>query len=370
MAKVILYVIGFFFLISGVDYAFGNHIGLGRKFEEGIKTMGTIGIAMIGIYSIAPLMAGKLGSLIIPLSNRLNLDPSIFTGCLLAPDMGGYQISTALAGRSDIGAFSAVVIASTLGTTVSFTIPIAMSMISKEDQGYFAKGALAGIITIPLGCLVGGLYLGINPSLLIWNLMPITILAVALALGLLFFPGTVLKFYEILGRVIMVLSICGLLLQGLDSIIGVRLIEGLAPINETMTVVGKIALVLGGAYPMLTVINKVFKPIFERLGERVGINAAGVCGIIGNLASNLLIFSTYEDMNPRGKVVAAAFGVSAAFIIGGQMGFISGVAPGMLGAFVITKLVGGAASVTAALWMLDREEARFRVAERVQSIKN
>lgn len=366
MAKLILYIIVFFFLISGIDYAFGSPMGLGKKFEEGIKTMGALAMGMIGIYSIAPLMADKLGSVIIPFSKILNLDPSVFAGSLLAPDMGGFQMATALQGRTDIGSFSSVVIASTLGTVLSFTIPVAMSMISKEDQVYFAKGALAGIITIPVGCFAGGIYLGINTSLLLWNLMPIIFFAVLLALGLVFFMGTVLKFFEIFGRGIIVLSVLGLLLQGLDSILGIHLVQGIAPVNTTMTIVGKMALVLAGAYPMLAVLNRLLAPAIEGIGETIGVNSAGICGMIGNLASNLLIFSTYKDMNPKGKVLAAAFAVSAAFMLGGQMGFIASAAPDKLGAFIITKLVGGAASIAAASWLFEREEAAFGMTSKVQ----
>lgn len=361
MTSFILYIIGFCFVISGVDYIFGNRFRLGTKFEEGIKAMGSLGIAMIGIYSFAPLMAKGLAGVIVPISNHLGIDPSVFTGCLLAPDMGGYQMAKLLAAKKVMGTFSSVIIGSTLGTTLCFTIPIAMSMISKDDYEYFSQGVLAGIITIPLGNLAGGLYMGLDSYLLILNLMPITISAVILALALFKFPGKVLKFFEYFGRGITVLSICGLILQGIDSIMNIQLIQGLAPLSESMTIVGKIALVLGGAYPMLDIVGRVFSKIFERIGESTGINAAAVCGMLGNLASNLLVFSTYKDMNPKGKVITAAFGVSAAFVIGGQMGYISSAAPDMLGAFLVAKLVGGAASIVAASWLFEREEAKYKV---------
>ena len=40
MDKLILYLIGSFFVIGAIDYITGNHLKLGGKFEEGIKTMG------------------------------------------------------------------------------------------------------------------------------------------------------------------------------------------------------------------------------------------------------------------------------------------------------------------------------------------
>ncbi|MEG0472955.1 MAG: ethanolamine utilization protein EutH, partial [Solibacillus sp.] len=62
-----------------------------------------------------------------------------------------------------------------------------------------------------------------------------------------------------------------------------------------------------------------------------------------------------KDMNSKGKVVATAFGISGAFVFGGQFGFVSGVAPDMLGAFIIAKLTAGILSIVLAIWLFDRE---------------
>lgn len=77
---------------------------------------------------------------------------------------------------------------------------------------------------------------------------------------------------------------------------------------------------------MLALINRIFKNSFEEIGEKLGINSASVAGILGSLASNLLVFGTFKEMNPKGKVVCTAFGISGAFVFGGQFGFVSGVA--------------------------------------------
>lgn len=157
MNKFIMYLIGVFFIIGGIDYILGSPLKLGGKFKEGIKTMGALGLGMIGIYSLAPLISKFLSTAIIPLCKVLHLDPSIFPSAFLAVDMGGYQIATKLALTKEMGLFSGVIAASTLGTAISFTIPVALGMISKEDEKYFSKGAMVGIITIPIGCFAAGL---------------------------------------------------------------------------------------------------------------------------------------------------------------------------------------------------------------------
>lgn len=363
MDKLVLYIIGSFFIIGGIDYITGSHLKLGGKFEEGIKTMGALGLGMIGIYSLAPVLSNLLAAAIIPLCRVLSLDPSVFPAALLAVDMGGYQVAARLALTGEMGMFSGIIIASTLGATISFSIPVALGMLSKEDEIYFSKGVMIGIITIPIGCLAAGLWQKININALIWNLLPIFVFAVILGIGLLKARNILMKFFTLFGKFIMGLSVAGLLLQGTDAIFGIKLVQGLAPLSESTAIVGKIAFVLAGAYPMLALINRIFKNSFEKIGEKFGVNSVSVAGILGNLASNLLIFGTYKEMNPKGKVICTAFGVSGAFVFGGQFGFVSGIAPEMLGAFIISKLTAGIISIVLAVWLYEREIKEFGLEE-------
>lgn len=363
MDKFILYLIGSFFVIGGVDFILGSPLKLGGKFEEGIKTMGVLGIGIIGIYSLAPILSNSLSTAIIPLCTVLHLDPSIFPSAFLAIDMGGYQMATKIALTKEMGLFSGVIIASTLGATISFSIPVALGMLSKEDEKYFSKGVMVGIVSIPLGCLAGGFWQKISFSLLLWNLVPIFLFAIVLVIGLLKVPTLLMKAFNIFGKLIMGLSVIGLLLQGINTIFGVKLILGLTPLSESTVIVGKVAFVLGGAYPMLALINRIFKSSLEKIGEKVGINSVSVAGILGNLASNLLIFGTYEEMNPKGKVICTALGVSGAFVFGGQFGFLSGTAPEMLGAFIIAKLTAGTISIALAAWLYERGSKECNIEE-------
>lgn len=355
MDKFVLYLVGSFFVVGAIDYITGNHLKLGEKFEEGIKTMGALGLGMIGILSLAPIFTDFLAAEIIPIFKALHLDPSIVPAALLAVDMGGYQMAKELALTKEMGAFSGIIIASTLGATISFSIPVALGMLSKEDEKYFSKGVLVGIITIPIGCLAAGLWQKVDINILVWNMVPIFVFAIILGVGLLKAPKIFMIFFNVFGKLIISLSTVGLLLQGIDVIFDVTLVSGLAPLSESTLIVAKIALFLGGAYPMLSLINRIFKSSFEKIGDKLGINSASVAGILGSLASNLLVFGTFKEMNPKGKVVCAAFGISGAFVFGGQFGFVSGVAPDMLGAFIISKLTAGVLSIVLAAWLYERE---------------
>lgn len=370
MDKFILYLIGIFFILGGIDCIIGNPLKLGEKFEEGIKTMGAVGLAMIGIYSLAPVFSKILAIGIIPICNVFKLDPSIIPATFLAVDMGGYQMATELAINPEMGLFSGVIIASTLGATISFTIPVAIGLISKEDEKYFSKGVMIGIIPIPIGCLAAGLWQKINFQILLWNMIPIFILAIILVMGLFVLPNVLMKVFNVFGKTIISLSVMGLLLQGIDVIFGITIISGLAPLSEATLIVGKIAFILGGAYPMLELVNRIFKNTLEKIGENLGINSVSVAGILGNLASNLLIFGTYKEMNPKGKVICTAFGVSGAFVFGGQLAFVSGIAPEMIGGFIISKLTAGVLSILLAVWLYERELKKTKKSEPVYKIFN
>lgn len=358
MDKLILYMIGSFFVIGGIDYISGNHLKLGEKFEEGIKTMGAVGIGMIGIYSLTPILSRLLSVGIMPVCRLLHFDPSIFPATFISMDMGGYQMAVNLSLNRRMGMFSGVSIASTLGATISFTIPVALGMLSKKDERYFSKGVMIGVMSIPFGCFAAGLSYKLNLVVLVWNLMPIFMFAAVLGIGLLRAPDILMKGFNIFGRLIVALSVIGLLLQGIDAIMGIRLVSGLIPLSESTVIVGKTAFVLGGAYPMLALVNRIFKDDFEKIGAKFGINSASVAGILGNLASNLLIFGSYEEMNPKGKVICTAFAVSGSFIFGGQLGFISGVAPDMLGVFITTKLTAGIISIILAVLLCNHEDKK------------
>lgn len=355
MDKIILYVIGAFFVLGGIDYILGAPLKLGEKFEEGIKTMGALGLGMIGIYSLTPIFSEYLGQLIIPLCRKLALDPSVLPAAILAVDMGGYQMAAKLALSKEMGMFSGIILTSTLGATISFSIPVALGMLSKEDEKFFFKGVMIGISAIPIGCLAAGLWEKVNLAVLLWNMLPILIFTGVLVFGLFKIHNVLVKIFNVFGKLIMALSIFGLLLQGIASMFGITLISGMAPLSESLVIVGKIAFILGGAYPMLALINRIFKNSLEKAGTRLGINSVSAAGILGNLASNLLIFGTYKEMDNKGKVICAAFGVSGAFVFGGQFGFVSGIAPEMLGAFIISKLTAGFASIFLAIWLYERE---------------
>ena len=74
-----------------------------------------------------------------------------------------------------------------------------------------------------------------------------------------------IKSFKVLAKIIFIIGIIGLGLQGVRAITGIALVNNLLPLEEAITIVGKIAIFLSGANVMLEVIKKLFKNQIEKL---------------------------------------------------------------------------------------------------------
>ncbi|KNF08374.1 ethanolamine utilization protein [Gottschalkia purinilytica] len=356
MEQVILGIILLFSILGAMDKIYGNKFGLGAKFEEGFMSMGNLALAIIGIYSLSPVIANVLSYAIGPLFKNIGIDSSILSASILACDMGGYISSMKLAQSKEIGLFSGVILSSMLGTTVIFTIPVGVGIIKKEDHSYFAKGILAGIITIPLGSIVGGYLLGISFKSLILNALPVIMISVLLAIGLTKYPEKIINLFSILSRGVTAISMFGLVLSMIDVITGIKILKGMGSFTEGLKVVGSVVIVLSGAYPMIYFVSRFFGNTISKLGRRIGIGEKAIMGLMVSLANNIPMFFMFKEMNSREKVLCSAFIVSGAFTFGGQLGFISGVEKTAIVPFIIAKLAGGLSALILAFILTRHDE--------------
>ena len=85
-----------FALLGALDRILGNRWGLGKEFEEGILAMGSLALAMLGIITLAPVLANLLRPVIVPVYRFLGADPAMFAGTILACDMGGAALAKEL----------------------------------------------------------------------------------------------------------------------------------------------------------------------------------------------------------------------------------------------------------------------------------
>lgn len=349
--EIIIYLMVIFMVIGAVDKCIGNKLGLGQQFEEGIMAMGSLTLAMVGIISLSPVLAKVLSPIVVPLFGALGADPAMFATSILANDMGGFALAQELAKDPDAGMFAGVILGAMLGPTIVFTIPVALGIIRKEDHKFLATGVLAGIITIPLGCIVGGLVAGYSIGMIFSNLVPIIIFAALIVLGLVKFPNGMIKGFTIFGQFIVIVATLALACGIIQQLVGVTIIPGLAPISEGIKIVGDISIVLAGAFCMVFVITKLFKKPLIKLGKVLGMNEIAAAGMVATLANNIPMFGMMKDMDDRGKIINVAFAVSAGFVFGDHLGFVAGVAKDMIFPMIVGKLVGGITAIFVAIFI-------------------
>lgn len=354
--EILIAVMAAFAVAGAIDRIFGNRWGLGKEFEEGILAMGSLALAMVGIVCLAPVLAGLLKPVIVPVFAFLGADPAMFAGTILACDMGGGALAVELAASHQAAMLGGVLTGSMLGATVVFTIPVAMGILEEKDRPVMAQGILCGIVTIPLGVLAGGLTAGFPIGMVLRNLIPIVIIAALIALGLWRAENAMVRGFEVFGKLVVVVVTVGLAAAVVEALTGFVIIPGMAPISEGFETVGTIAIVLAGAFPLVFVITKLLRKPLMAAGRWLGINDAAAAGLIASLANSIATFGMVKDMNRRGKVVNIAFAVSAAFVFGDHLGFTAGFAPEMIGPMIVGKLVGGVSAIAVAMWLTGKEE--------------
>lgn len=354
--EILIYIMAGFAVLGALDRIFGNRIGLGKEFEEGILAMGSLAMAMVGIIALAPVLAGLLRPVVVPVYRFLGADPAMFAGTILACDMGGASLAQELTTDPEAALLGGILGGSMLGATIVFTIPVAMGILHQEDRAALAKGVLCGIVTIPVGILVGGLVAGFPVMKILRNLVPVVVIAGLISLGLWKAEKAMIKGFGWFGKGVVALITAGLVAAIVQALTGFVIIPGMAPIEDGFLTVGAIAIVLAGAFPLVWVLTRLLKKPLLRVGKWLGINDTAAAGLVATLANSIATFGMVKDMDSRGKVVNVAFAVSAAFVFGDHLGFTAGFAPEMLPAMIAGKLVGGVSAVAVAL-LLTRNKA-------------
>ena len=349
--EILIAVMGAFAVLGAVDRVLGNRFGIGEKFEEGILSMGSLAMAMLGVICLAPVLAAVLKPVVVPVFGLLGADPAMFAGSILACDMGGGSLARELTADADAAALGGVITGSMLGATLVFTLPVAMGILEERDRPAMARGVLCGLVTIPVGVLVGGLTAGFGLGMVLRNLLPIVLFGALIALGLWRAENAMIRGFAAFGRGVVAVITLALAAAIFEELTGFVIIPGLAPLSDGFEIVGEIAIVLAGAFPLVYVVTKVFHRPLMRLGKVLGINDPAAAGLVASLANSIATFRLVKDMDERGKVVNIAFAVSAAFVFGDHLGFAAGFAPEMILPMILGKLAGGIAAVAVALFV-------------------
>lgn len=360
ISRLLFIVFSVFAVLGGLDHVFGNRLGIGSEFKRGILTIGPLTLTMTGMIVVAPLLGDILSPVVIPFYRWLGADPAMFAGSLLACDMGGAPLADQLTQDHHAAAFGGILCASMLGATISFTIPVAMGTIQERDRSLVSKGILCGIVTIPIGLLTGGALSRMPFFSILRNLLPIIPLTILIAVGLWKFEAVLIKLFTLFGKLMTTISIVGLLLALVQSLTDWQLISKLTPIEDAFLIVGEIALLLAGAFPMMKLSTVLLHRPLIYLEKRMGVNAVSMSGLLTTLVNSIATFERLDEMDDRGKVLNMAFAVSASFVFGDHLAFTGGWSPEWILPLIVGKLAAGFTAFVFAMF-LTRNPSRKRI---------
>lgn len=334
-----------FSMIGAFDRIIGNKLGLAKDFEKGFMLLGNMALSMIGMIIISPLIADSLSPVFDFVLNTLHIDPSIIPASLFANDMGGAPLSKEIAADAGVGMFNALVVSSMMGCTISFTIPYALGIVDQKLHKSVFLGFLCGIVTIPIGCAVAGLFTDIPITAFLINLLPLVILSAIIALGLVFCPSVCVKIFSVFGKIIKIVITVGLALGIFRFLTGKEIITGLATIEEGAAVCLNAAVVMTGAFPLMNIVSRLLSSPLKALGKKMGINSSSALGIVSSLATSMTTFEMMKDMDEKGVVLNSAFAVSGAFTFAGHLAFTLAFDPAYILPMIVGKIVAGATAV-------------------------
>jgi len=380
--------------------------GLGKEFLEGIYSIGYIFLPVAGIMASVPFLTEMIKIYVQPLFESIHANPAMAATIFIAVDMGGLQLARELCGDSMESWITAMTTGYMAGSTIVFSIPVGLAMLHKRDHKYMALGAMAGLLSIPIGVFIANIIIWmLNPAIrptasisgetvpdllkdmslvtLLVNLAPLAGIVTVLALGLKFFPNLMIRLFMGFGRfmgifVKLVLVACivqyftfatfkiGLFTWlfgwwGFDPPIPepTQAILASKPngftddtyIIRALEVAGYIGIMLAGAFPMVYLLRKYLSKPIELVGRKIGLDATGAAGMLAAAANILAMFRLVKDMRPRDKVLCIAFAVCAAFTFGDHLAFTTNFQPNLLLPVMLGKLGGGMCGFLIATWL-------------------
>lgn len=382
IGEVVIGIMMFFVVIGAVAAIRNEDSGLGGEFKAGLHSIGPIFIPVAGIMASIPYLSVFVERVIGPVFGVFGGSPAMAATTFIAVDMGGYQLAEATAENTDVW-IMAMVAGYMAGATLVFSIPVGLAMLEKVDHKYMALGIMSGILTVPIGVLITVAILAVSRAnvrsevstesasdhafamdigTMASNLAPLTIVVVAIALGLKFRPQMMITGFIWFGK---------LLDAGLKLVLAFAIVEyftgffswllgswGFDPIIadevdqfRALEIAGYIGIMLAGAFPMVWAIRTYLSKPLSVIGGRFGISPEGTAGFLAAAANILALFHLIKSMPAKDKVLCIAFSVCSAFLLGDHLAFTANFQPNMIGALLIGKLAGGILGVVLAYWL-------------------
>ncbi len=340
MNDVLLFLIACGALLGAADDMTGRRLGLGGLFEEGFLCMGQTALSMVGIICVIPVVGRVLAPLFTALAAFFRFDPAMF-GALLANNMGGYPLAMQLAQEEPMGRFAGLVVASTLGATLVYTIPVGLSMLGKERHKAFARGVLLGLIPIPAGALAGGRMMGLSWGTCMRNLLPVAAAALCIIWGFWRGERRLFAFFMRFSRILNGVALGSLALAAFPYICGVELLPGMGDIMEGMTVVADMGIIQLGSIPAAVLFSRLMRRPLRWLSLKTGISPEAMAALPITCVNAISSFAMMKTMDEEGIVVASAFLTSSICVFTAHLSYTLAEAKELLAPVMAAKLLSG-----------------------------
>ena len=244
-----------------------------------------------------------------------------------------------------------MLLASTLGCTISFSLPIALGSVPSKDSKTLMTGMVYGIIATPAALIVGGLMAGMGLSDFFTHLLPVVVICAVLGLCIFYGGERAVGVFQKVGKGINILAIVLFALVVVQIFFDTPQIQFVDPalIGEALTIVFKISVVVCGSFILSNLILRKFMHPILSLARKIHVNEFAIIGMLLNLINSVSMFSVFGKMDKRGQLMNAAAAVTSGFVFGGQLAFVSSVNNDAVLTFIVSKLVGGLVSVIIAI---------------------
>ena len=257
-----------------------------------------------------------------------------------------------LANTPLMGVYIGALISSTLGATVSYQIPVFLSILSHDYIPTVMRGFAYGLITLPIGLIVGGLMLGLPLSAIVQTTFPVFILCLVLVFFLLKTPTATVK----------VLTWFGFFVTGLSYLSFAFVVVGqffpqFTGLDETLfrdvlVFTFRATIIASGGLVLSSLTVKYCKRPLGYLAKLLGVNETAASGFLLSFTHSVPVLALYPMMDRKGQIVNAAFAVSGAYVLGGQMAFVLQIiSKEQAPAYIVTKLLSGITAVVLTLIM-------------------
>lgn len=331
-----------FATIGLIDRLMAGRFGLAKCIDQGLNAMGGMAIPTVGMCCVGTEIIKNHIDTILTAMDSMDFDPSMIAGILLAPDMGGWFIAEQLTTDNTILIFNGIVLGALLGQMMTFQLPVFLSMLDREQHPPVLKGFMIGIVMIPVGFMLAAVMLKIDFTIFIIEFIPILVICILLALGLLKFPERLVKGFSVFASGVQaIITICFFF-----TMLGVFLPRfAYAPMDsvyEALAILLRSASIICGSLVISELVLRYFRRYLQKITKKLGVNEVTIVGLLLNCATSLAMIPLLPKMDEKGKMLNCAFSVSGAYVLGGQLGFVSSVAGGFsVTVMVFAKLVCG-----------------------------